>query len=66
MAQNAEQTGAATLAELNAQGETIKRIQKDQARAPTRFRSPNTRAARRPRSRPVPSVRAHAPCRQAE
>jgi len=31
MAQNAEQTGAATLAELNAQGETIKRIQKDQA-----------------------------------
>ena len=32
LAQSAEQTGAATLSELHSQGETLKRIQKDQVR----------------------------------
>ena len=32
MAQQSEQTGAATLAELQAQGETLKRMQQDQVR----------------------------------
>ena len=66
MAHNAETTGAATLAELHTQGETIKRIQKDQARACRAHRAPHTqpltRNLGRGRTRSTPTFRPPTGC----